>query len=241
MTLAYMAEISVVFNLAYMELRSARYLKNAAKTVQAVRTALEDAKEHIPTGSTQEEKTERAFRTKLDDLFSYDTEKRVAAWRTGDVTNDRLKTRKFGLSSRWIFPMFRPISDGINLEDVLFAAKTNETLEYNSWDKRVCSAFLLATVCILIACTVLSQIGVNLGPECCESNFVSITWWFFFIMLLAGILAPAIFVKIGRKLAGDAEKISVDMTQQFESSSKVSFDAKTEKALTAPRPKKPLK
>lgn len=184
LNLAYMAELAVVVNLAYLELKSLRYVQKAKEKVSEVLQKLNDTKKNGNPLGVLDQFMELYKQAK--DLFNdQDSEDRRNAW--------------------YVFTGSG--SDKTRVRYTICAARIYEIFKYDR-DKVAATILLFLSVVIIVVITILSKLGVS--AESHQLLFMQLWWWLFWVLLLA-IVLPTILVLTGRHLGKVAGKISEDI------------------------------
>ncbi len=229
MTLAYMAEIGVVFNLAYAELKATRYLGKTMKRVIEFKLRLTDDLNNLPASTrsnTQPSYLDECheLKLKLGNFFCQTEDAHAYAWcvKSSQILEipDGSKTpttKSFSFESRWIYPWFACSTDQRTIDDIVVRVVKGEDVQYDSRDKRTCTILMTIAVIVLITCTVLSQAENFLLAEL--TTIITPMWWVFFSTLFAAIVMPALLVVAGRALSTKAELITNHFQEQYNTAS----------------------
>jgi hypothetical protein len=217
MTLAYMAELGAVFNLAYMELKATRYYRLALNDVRDVL--------HQVGESNNEEKfgTAAELYVRVKNIFSTDTDERIAAW----CIKKGQTPKKFKFTAGRIYPLFAP-RGSIKIEDIMRRSGHGEEEDHSSWARSICSWLLCITVASLIGITVCSYSNVDANPY---------GWWICFAVFLASILVPALLVFVGRKMAEEVEELGRHLRDEFNELQLANVTKATQQALSIGTPR----
>jgi ABC-type multidrug transport system fused ATPase/permease subunit len=184
LNLAYMAELAVVVNLAYLELKSLRYVQKAKEKVSEVLQKLNDTKINGNPLGVLDQFMELYKQAK--DLFNdQDSEERRNAW----------------------YVIVSSGSDKIKVRYTTCAVRIYEIFKHDR-DKVAATILLFLSVLTIVIITILSKSAISADSH----QFFSIQlWWWLFLVLLLAILLPTILVLIGRHLGKIAGQISEDI------------------------------
>lgn len=150
--LAYLAEISIVFNIAYSELRSDRYFEKAEKTIQILR-------DKIGNGSTVEREKASLY-TSLDNIDNKsDNKARRAAWSCCEQNGIWSKICSFVLPE-YFYPFFKNRHDKnlivwcVSITTIILFAATlldhfEHSLNLSSNAYVWCTLLTLLTICLI--------------------------------------------------------------------------------------------
>ncbi|MBC5764143.1 hypothetical protein [Ramlibacter albus] len=160
-----MAELSFVVNLAYLELKSLRYLKNAQDMMDEVKLGLNDRR--LSSGASIEQFME--LYTQVKNMFCADSTDRSAAWY---VVNNGGKLR-FKKCATMLFPLFsheydRRLSTGLLVISALsvFTITLISRLAPDAWQSTSEATFLwYAIMTLLTAGLVFPSAFIFLGRE----------------------------------------------------------------------------
>lgn len=242
MTLAYMGEMAMVFNLAYLELNKGRYIAGPKKTIDELRITIEASFPVVDENDWIRGKTKIVDR--LQDLVADKPTERQHSWY---VTTNHRGENKINHSD-WL------ACDGYDLFE-------------KERDKGLCQNSLILSALLLIAITVLDNQGlsnynlvnwmlvsgslligaallwlghflyiqlrplVKIASLLCffsaaataapflafQAPSLSISiWWFCFWFFLLAIFAPIICIHFGRRVRSSLDESIGDAKRQFE-------------------------
>lgn len=130
LSLAYIAELAVVFNLAYAELEKDRYLKRSNEKIDKIRTQIDNSNHEAIVSSNLQRFA--SLINQVKNLQSEDVTQRCAAWHITITKNKVDQPKYFGWHARFYS---------------FFAKQKDKTLAY---------VFIVATVVIVFLSTIFS-------------------------------------------------------------------------------------
>ena len=194
LSLAYLAELAVVVNLAYLELKSLRYVQNAKATVKSVITGFEgdeDQKTTIPIKSMP-------ILTQAKNLFSEDKSDRESAWYTEHTNGDKTQFKK---CAAWLYWPF--VRDS---------------------DRTLATVLVVASSLIIFMMTLLTRIepstqpvDIGIAKEWTMSwAWDTVIWWSMFGTLSLSILIPSLLIVAGRRVGSVTDLIAENLQTRFD-------------------------
>lgn len=187
LNLAYMAELAVVVNLAYLELKSLRYIQKAKDSVSEVLHKLNDVRKNGDAVVGLEQFMD--LHSQAKNLFNDDDkELRRGAWYLVNADATRMWHPKCAVT--------------------LYAAFQNGK------DKAITTSLLAVSVLTILIITILSRLPSFDITHPVADNAL---WWSLFIILFLAIAVPTCLVLMGRHLSLVASKISQDIENRKDS------------------------
>lgn len=185
LNLAYMAELAVVVSLAYLELKSLRYIQEARVAIEKdVAPALESIRcNGSGNGGVSELFMDLHHQAK--NLFDNDGEARRSAWYTIEADNQKCR---YTYSATWFYPFF--IGDR---------------------DKRIATYLLVGSCVIIVLMTILTKL---MPVEFSSGQPGEYIWWAFFGFLFLSITLPTAFILVGRRIKNVSAKISRNIKER---------------------------
>jgi hypothetical protein len=158
MNLAYMAELAVVVNLAYLELKSLRYVADARI---AIKDEVAQGLEFKPVNGNGHESSQLFAELILQvaNLFSDTCEKRRSAW----YVREAEKENYFSFVSDWCYPIFMKKAD-----------------------RKISTLLLMVACMIIVAMTLLSRVASEEFNASWPGCFI--WWLFFGLLSLAMLM-----------------------------------------------------
>lgn len=203
MNLAYMAELAVVVNLGYLELKSLRYIQGARASVNEILKKLSDANKASNGGVVVGNEHFMALYSQAKTIFDDDSDERNNAWY---VVDEAGKKEWFRKSAVYIYSIF-----------------------LNDRDKKVISGFLFLSVLSIFIMTLLSRLASDVSFEVYEACI----WWTLFIVLTIGVVIPTLFVILGRYLSKVVGKISKNIESRKDTLAGEIIDGKIDATTAA--------
>ncbi len=198
LNLAYMAELAVVVNLAYLELKSLRYIQKAKDSVSEVLHKLNDVRKNGDAVVGRDQFME--LHSQAKNLFNDDDkELRRSAWYLVNADASKMWHPKCAV--------------------MLYAAFQNGK------DKTITTSLLAVSVLTILVITILSRLpSFDLTYPVADS----ILWWSLFVTLFLAIAVPTCLVLMGRHLSLVASKISQDIENRKDNLAISIVDSKIE-------------
>lgn len=194
LSLAYLAELAVVVNLAYLEIKSLRYVQKAKTTVKSVITGFggdEDQKTTIPINLTP-------MLTQAKNLFSADNTERESSWYIEDAKGEKTRFKK---CAAWLYWPF-----------------------VNDTDRSLATVLVVASSLIIFVMTLLTRIEPSTGPVdigiakewTISWAWDTVIWWSMFGTLSLSILVPSLLIVAGWRVGSVTDLIAENLQTRFD-------------------------
>ncbi len=189
LSLAYVAELSVVFNLAYAELKKDRYLKKSEVEIERIMLQVLSDK-NSATESPSFPKS-AAIYTQVSNLGSEDRLQRSGAWKIEKANNNGGKPKNIYFRRASFFY-------------AIFKRQTDKLVSYLS---------IGITALIIVLCTLLDHTSGVL-----PTSSIEVCWWMCYIFLTLSLVLPLFFIYSGRDMSSKLETIIDAISNTFGSS-----------------------
>jgi hypothetical protein len=247
MTLAYMAEMAIVFNVAYFELNDSRYIKAPKSEAEALQKEIA-ASDPGPNEATGWVVATTNIIDRLEKLFSETVGARQKAWYAKDKNGEN--PHKDWWAGK-VFALYEKGWDRELCQEALILsglALTLITILDRAWegiDVQMKGLILISGIffgCatlfwflrwLFAACRwiswlmlllAISAAGAYAGGIEYKSHWVMSTWWFFFAIFAGSLIAPATCVGVGRMMRTQLRACIMDAKREFEDIKKRPLD-----------------